>query len=110
MHCMNGKSGFVASAPQLPLVALIWKAPELISSFMMLFGFFSLVWLLQAKIVPSFLSQSANSNQWQMLYTKCQLYQEASASSSATTGSNVWGFRAHVEKVCTLWATEQTSR
>lgn len=110
MHCMDKKSGFVASAPQLPLVALIWKAPELISSFMMLFGFFSLVWFLQAKIIPSYLSESTSSNQWQMLYTKCELHQEVIASPSATAGSNVWGFRSHVQKVCTLWATEQTSR
>jgi hypothetical protein len=107
---MNRRSGFVASAPQLPLVALIWKAPELISSFMMLFGFFSLVWLLPARIIPSYLAQSARDNQWQMLYTKCELQQEALASPSATAGSNVWGFRSYVGRVCTLWATEQTSR
>jgi hypothetical protein len=107
---MDSKFNFTAGAPQLPLVALLWKAPELISSFMMLFGFFSLVYFLHVSIIPNYKKGSIYEAKWQTSYTKCMLHLEATTPISRRSGVDSWSFDSYAERTCTLWATEQTPK
>jgi len=107
---MDSKFNFLTGAPQLPLVSLIWKAPELISSFMMLFGFFSLVYFIHTSIIPNYKKGTIYQAKWQTSYTRCMLHLEATTPLSRRSGFNSYSFQSYAERTCELWTTEQTPK